>query len=162
MVTGIVLFALGVKKVLEDPADPLKDMPAVALCGGLALYALGMVAFRLRNTRTLARARIVAAAACLALIPVAMEASALVALALLAAVWIALIVPAAACLALIPVAVEASALIALALPAAVWFALMAYETLRYREYHARVHYGHAASHSAARPEPRRMAPENVA
>jgi low temperature requirement protein LtrA len=91
MIAGIVLFALGVKKVLEHPEDPLKDMPAVALCGGLALYALGMVAFRLRNTGTVAWARIVAAAACLALIPVAMDAAGLVTLPLLAAAWIALI-----------------------------------------------------------------------
>jgi low temperature requirement protein LtrA len=91
LIAGIVLFALGAKKLLEHPGDPLKDMPAVALCGGLAVYALGMVAFRFRNTRTVARARIVAAAACLALIPVAMEAAGLAALSLLAAVWIALI-----------------------------------------------------------------------
>jgi low temperature requirement protein LtrA len=91
MIAGIVLFALGVKKLLEHPGDPLKDMPAVALCGGLALYALGMVAFRLRNTGTVARARIVTAVVCLALIPVAMEAAGLVTLPLLAAAWIVLI-----------------------------------------------------------------------
>jgi low temperature requirement protein LtrA len=86
-----VLFALGCKKVLEHPDEALKDMPAAALCGGLALFTLGTVAFRFRNTRTVARARIVAAAAGLALIPVAMEASGIVTLALLAAVSIALI-----------------------------------------------------------------------
>ena len=43
MIAGIVLFALGVKKVLEHTGDPLKDMPAVALCGGLALYLLAHV-----------------------------------------------------------------------------------------------------------------------
>ena len=37
-------------------------MPVVALCGSLAVYALGMVAFRMRNTGTVARARIVTAA----------------------------------------------------------------------------------------------------
>ena len=71
MIAGIVLFALGVKKVLEHTGDPLKDMPAVALCGGLALYLLAHVAFRLRNTGTVGWRRIVAAAVCLALIPVA-------------------------------------------------------------------------------------------
>jgi hypothetical protein len=70
----------------------LKDMPAVALCGGLAVYTLGMVAFRFRNTRTVARARIVVAAAGLALIPVAMEAAGIVTLGLIAAVSVALIV----------------------------------------------------------------------
>jgi low temperature requirement protein LtrA len=92
MIAGIVLFALGVKKLLDQPDDPLKSMPAVALCGGLAVYALGMVAFRLRNTGTLAQARIVTAVVCLALIPVATGAAGLVAAGLLAAAWIALIV----------------------------------------------------------------------
>lgn len=91
LIAGIVLFALGCKKVLEHPEDPLKAMPAVALCGGLATYTLGMVAFRYRNTRTVARARIVAAAGGLALIPVAMEVPGLVTLPLLALVSIALI-----------------------------------------------------------------------
>jgi low temperature requirement protein LtrA len=91
LIAGIVLFALGVKKVLEHPDDPLKDMPAVALCGGLALYALGAVAIRLRNTGTVAWARIVTAAACLALIPLATEAAGIVTLPLLAAAWIVLI-----------------------------------------------------------------------
>ena len=91
LIAGIVLFALGVKKLLEHPGDPLKDMPVVALCGGLAVYALGMVAFRMRNTGTVATARIVAAALCLALVPIAMDAPGLVALSLLAAVWVGLI-----------------------------------------------------------------------
>ena len=71
MIAGIVLFALGVKKVLEHTGDPLKDMPAVALCGGLALYLLAHIAFRLRNVGSLNRPRLVAAAVCLALIPLA-------------------------------------------------------------------------------------------
>jgi len=49
MISGIVLFALGVKKVVEHTGDPLKDMPAVALCGGVALYFAAHVGFRLRN-----------------------------------------------------------------------------------------------------------------
>ena len=91
MIAGIVLFALGVKKTLGHTDDPLKDMPAVALCGGLALYALAQTAFRLRNVGTVAWPRIVAAVLCLALIPVAMEVASLVALSLLAVVWVALI-----------------------------------------------------------------------
>ncbi len=91
MIAGIVLFALGVKKVLEHTGDPLKDMPAVALCGGLALYALAYVAFRWRNTGTFSVPRTVAALACLAVIPLALEALALVALAVLGLIWITLI-----------------------------------------------------------------------
>jgi low temperature requirement protein LtrA len=86
MIAGVVLFALGVKKVLEHTGDPLKDMPAVALCGGVALYLLAHVAFRMRNVGTLNVPRIVAAVACLALIPVAMSVAGVLSLALLAAV----------------------------------------------------------------------------
>ena len=91
MVSGIVLFALGVKKVVEHTGDPLKDMPAVALCAGLALYLVAHVAFRLRNVGSVNVPRIVAAVACLVLIPVAMEIAGVASLALLFAVFAALI-----------------------------------------------------------------------
>jgi low temperature requirement protein LtrA len=91
MIAGIVLFALGVKKGTEHLGDPLKDVAAVALCGGLALYALAHVAFRLRNVRTLSKQRTVTAVVCLALIPVALEAPALLTIGVLTAVWIGLI-----------------------------------------------------------------------
>ena len=86
-----MLFALGVKKVLEHTGDPLKDMPAVALCGGVALYLLAHVAFRMRNVGSFSVPRVVAAVACLALIPVAMSVAGVLSLALLAAVCGALI-----------------------------------------------------------------------
>jgi low temperature requirement protein LtrA len=91
MIAGIVLFALGVKKATEHLGDPLKDAPAVALCGGLALYALAHIAFRLRNMGTLSPRRFVVAGLSLAVIPVALNAPALVALAVLAVLWAALI-----------------------------------------------------------------------
>jgi low temperature requirement protein LtrA len=91
MIAGVVLFALGVKKVLEHTGDPLKDMPAVALCGGVALYLLAHVAFRVRNVGSISVPRIVAAIACLALIPVAMSVAGVLSLALVAAVCGALI-----------------------------------------------------------------------
>jgi low temperature requirement protein LtrA len=91
MIAGIVLFALGVKKVLEHTGDPMKDMPAVALCGGLALYAVSQVAFRWRNTGTFSAPRTVTGLACVAVIPLAMQADALLALAVLALIWITLI-----------------------------------------------------------------------
>ena len=50
MVAGIVLFALGLKKTLAHVGDPLETIPAVALCGGVALYLLAHVAFRLRTS----------------------------------------------------------------------------------------------------------------
>jgi low temperature requirement protein LtrA len=91
LIAGIVLFALGVKKATEHLGDPLKDAPALALCGGLALYALGHVAFRLRVVGSWSRQRLVTAAACLALLPVALEAPALLTLGLMTLVWAALI-----------------------------------------------------------------------
>ena len=58
---------------------------------GPILYALAYVAFRLRNVGTLSVPRVVTALACAAIIPVALNAVAIVALGLLAAIWIALI-----------------------------------------------------------------------
>jgi low temperature requirement protein LtrA len=49
MVAGIIFVALGVKKTIADIGDPLGTIPAVALCGGVALYLLGHNAFRLRD-----------------------------------------------------------------------------------------------------------------
>jgi low temperature requirement protein LtrA len=83
MIAGIVLLALGGKKTLADVGEPLDTVPAVALCGGVALYLLGHIAFRLRNVRSVNRPRLLTAGVCLALIPVATHADALVTLALI-------------------------------------------------------------------------------
>jgi low temperature requirement protein LtrA len=91
MIAGIVLLALGIKKCLEHLDQPLDDPAAVALCAGVALYLLGNIAFRLRNLGTLNRQRSVAAALCLALIPLAVHADALIALAAVAGVLTALV-----------------------------------------------------------------------
>jgi low temperature requirement protein LtrA len=90
MVAGIVLFAFSMKTTLAHVGDKLDTIPALALCGGPALYLLAYVALRVRVARTLGRGRLVAALACVALIPVAMSVPALIALALVAAVWVAL------------------------------------------------------------------------
>ena len=91
MIAGIVLFALGLKKTLTGWDEPLKDVPALGLCGGIALYLLAHVAFRLRNVRTFNRHRAVAALVLLALVPVATEVDALVALTAVTAVCAGLI-----------------------------------------------------------------------
>jgi low temperature requirement protein LtrA len=91
MVAGIVLLALGLKKTLEHVEDPLKTVPAAAMYGGMALYLLAHVAFRLRNIHTLNRQRLVVALVLILLVPLAVELPALGALALLAAVMWALI-----------------------------------------------------------------------
>jgi low temperature requirement protein LtrA len=91
MIAGIILIALGVKKTIGDVDDPLKQAPDAALFGGVALYYLGHVAFRLRIVGTINRQRLVAATVCLALIPLGTEIDALLALALAAAVAAAVI-----------------------------------------------------------------------
>jgi low temperature requirement protein LtrA len=90
MVAGIVLFAFAVKVALAHVADDLETIPALALCVGPALYLLAFILLRLRISRTLGRGRLVAAIACMAVFPFALGVPALVALALVAAVWIAL------------------------------------------------------------------------
>lgn len=91
MVAGIILFAVGMKKTLADMGDPLAVVPAVALCGGVALYLIAHILFRLRNVRTLNRQRLVVAALLLALLPIAVEIPALATLAAVASFCVGLI-----------------------------------------------------------------------
>jgi low temperature requirement protein LtrA len=90
MVAGIVLFAFAMKETLADVGDELDTIPALGLCAGPALYLFAYVALRLRVARTLGGGRLVAAAACALLLPIALVVPALVALTLVAAVWVAL------------------------------------------------------------------------
>jgi low temperature requirement protein LtrA len=90
MVAGIVLVALGIKKTLAHIEDPLGTIPAVALCGGVALYLLGHNAFRLREVGSVSVPRLAATAVSLALIPAAVRLPALVTLAATAALLVAL------------------------------------------------------------------------
>ena len=90
MVAGIVLFAFAMKVTLAHVGDKLGTIPALGLCGGPALYLFAYVALRLRVSRALGGGRLVAAAACALVLPVALVVPALVALALVAAVWVAL------------------------------------------------------------------------
>jgi len=91
MIAGIVLLALGVKKTLAHVGEPLRIEMGAALLGGVALYLMAHVAFRLRNTGTLSRRRVVAAAVLVALVPLAPEVDALVALAATTVVVVTLI-----------------------------------------------------------------------
>jgi low temperature requirement protein LtrA len=90
LIAGIILTALGVKKTLGDVDSPLATVPAVALCGGVALYLLGHVAIRWRSVRSLNRQRILTALVALALIPFATEVDSLAALMVIAALMVAL------------------------------------------------------------------------
>jgi low temperature requirement protein LtrA len=81
MIAGIVLVALGLKKTIGHFDDQLDAVPAFALLGGVALYLLGLVAFRYRHVHTVNRQRLLLALVLLILVPVAMEVPAVVALA---------------------------------------------------------------------------------
>lgn len=91
MVAGIVLFALGLKTTLADVDSPLATIPALGLCGGLALYFLAHVIARLRLGGGLGRGRPIATIVLAGLLPVAMRVPALAALGLVAAACAGLI-----------------------------------------------------------------------
>ena len=86
MVAGIVLFAFGLETTLHHLDEALDNVPAVALCGGAALYLLAEIAFLVRTMGRIFRRRTAAAVVLLALIPVATVIPALAALALVSAV----------------------------------------------------------------------------
>jgi low temperature requirement protein LtrA len=92
MVGGIVLFAFGLKTTLAHVGGSLGSVPAFGLCGGVALYLLAHVAFRLRTGGGFGRGRPVATVALLGLLPIAPHVPALAALGLVAAVSVSLIV----------------------------------------------------------------------
>lgn len=93
MLAGIVLLALGLKKVLEYVAgqgghhlsDPLHDIPLWALYGGAALYLLAHTAFSRRTYQSADIASAALALLLLALIPVASHLPAIASLTVLAA-----------------------------------------------------------------------------
>jgi len=99
MVAGIVLVALGLKKVLEyvgdtslhELSEALPLLPLGALYGGVALFLFAHSAFKLRTWRRVTVRRLGVAALLVALIPLAEELSALTALALLAGVLVVMI-----------------------------------------------------------------------
>ena len=86
MIAGIVLFALGLKTTVAHVGEHLDTVPAVALCGGAALYLLGHVASLFRTTGRVFRRRTIGALVLLALIPVAVVIPSLAALGLVSAV----------------------------------------------------------------------------
>ena len=99
MVAGIVLAALGLKKVLgyvagddgHDWGDSLHGIGLAALHVGPALYLLSLVAFRFRNVRSLGRSRLITAAVLLATIPLGGQIGALPDLLLVTVIMAALI-----------------------------------------------------------------------
>jgi low temperature requirement protein LtrA len=81
MVAGIVLTAFGLKTTIGHFGGHLHAVPAFALLGGVAIYLLGLVAFRYRHVRSVNRRKLGLAIVLLILVPVATEVPALLALA---------------------------------------------------------------------------------
>jgi low temperature requirement protein LtrA len=90
IVTGVIFVAFGLKKTVAHPQVPLETIPAVALCGGGALYLFGDVAARLRDVGSISRPRLVVAIFACAIIPVVLEVSSLTALAGVMVLFVAL------------------------------------------------------------------------
>jgi low temperature requirement protein LtrA len=91
MVSGIVIFAFGVKTTLAHAHADLHGAAAVALCGGIGLYLLALSALKRRNLGSFNRPRLATAALLAVLAPIATQVPALVALALVAAIACGLI-----------------------------------------------------------------------
>jgi low temperature requirement protein LtrA len=80
------VFAFGLETTLHQMGEPLDIVPAVALCGGTALYLLGHIAFLFRATHYLFRRRTIGAAVLLAFIPAAVAMPALASLIVVSAI----------------------------------------------------------------------------
>ena len=99
MVAGIVLVALGVEEVLHQVGDTsdgelslsLPILPLTALYGGVALFLFAHVAFKYRTWRQVTVRRLAVAVLLCALIPLAKELPALVALGLVTAILVVMI-----------------------------------------------------------------------
>ncbi|MET0726772.1 MAG: low temperature requirement protein A [Acidimicrobiales bacterium] len=91
MVAGVVLIALGMESTIAHAGDPLRPVTAFALIGGLAIYLLAHVAFRLRNIRSLNKQRLAVAVVLLALAPFGDELDALPTLAVVTGLMVGLI-----------------------------------------------------------------------
>ena len=97
LIAGVVLTALGMKKVLEyvgdssdhELSDPLKGVALFALFGGVVLYLLGHVGFKWRTGHEIGLSRLVPALLLTVLVPVAAQVPALAALALVTVVMVA-------------------------------------------------------------------------
>jgi low temperature requirement protein LtrA len=91
MILGIVFLALGLKKSLLDVTEPLKLIPSAALFGGVALYLVGHILFRLRNMQSLNTQRTVVAVLLVVAIPIGLTVPAYVSLTILVTMLVLLI-----------------------------------------------------------------------
>ncbi|MBK9177996.1 MAG: low temperature requirement protein A [Acidimicrobiales bacterium] len=70
IVTGVIVFAVGVEEALLHPTDPLDAFGRAAIAGGLALFLVGFVLGNARATHTLLVERAVGAVAIVAFVAV--------------------------------------------------------------------------------------------
>jgi len=70
IVAGIIVFAVGVRFAIHDVGAPLSDAARLALCGGVAIYLVGHVGFRLRMVGALGYEKLAVAVALIVLFAV--------------------------------------------------------------------------------------------
>ena len=73
LVTGIIVSAIGLKASVGHAGQPLSEGARLALCGGVAIYLGGHIAFGLRLVGEFSVAKALAAGACLTVFIVAAE-----------------------------------------------------------------------------------------
>jgi hypothetical protein len=86
VVYGVILIALGLKKTIAHSNDPLDDVSAVALCGGVAAYVAGLVAIRWRRHASIPWVPVGAIAATVVCLSIATGTDAVVTVTVLAAI----------------------------------------------------------------------------
>jgi low temperature requirement protein LtrA len=86
LVAGIIVFAVGAKHAVENVADPLSDPARLALCGGVALYLIGLAGFTLRMLGTVSAEKLLAALGALVVFAVGSDLPAWATAALVAAI----------------------------------------------------------------------------
>lgn len=91
LVAGVIVFAVGAREEVAHAGAPLPPAARLALCGGVAIYLLGGVAFRLRMVGAMGWAKAAVACCCFAVYAVTPHASAWVTAAVLAALLAALL-----------------------------------------------------------------------
>jgi len=62
LVAGIIVFAVGMRHAVQDVDSTLTDGARLALCGGLAAYLLGYVAFQARLAGSISYEKLACAA----------------------------------------------------------------------------------------------------
>lgn len=92
LVAGIVVTAFGLKATIAHTGEQLEWVTSFALLGGIAIYLLGLVAFRYRHKRTWNHNKLVLAGVLVALIPLGTAISALATLAIATALLVLLVI----------------------------------------------------------------------